>query len=233
MQEKNKAYDFRSTGYFGENPLLGLLIGLAGALIFVLMALNLILHGPLINLDVAVAIALHNIALKTPAWIIKIMIDAYYFGKQGTALFAYAIATYFLFKAYWRELVMSIVTFAPLGFLFLFLSHIFVRPRPFLMFDKPIWPGSPNIPGFPSGHSLSIFVLCGFLVYIIAPKLKTNLGKNLVILTGIAVVFFISFSRLLVGDHYLTDILAGYGAGLAWLALMTTLVELVFKKLKK
>ena len=49
------------------------------------------------------------------------------------------------------------------------------------------------------------------------------------ILAAGLIILYIGFSRLFVGDHYLTDVLAGYALGVAWSGLAFTLVELVFK----
>jgi undecaprenyl-diphosphatase len=38
---------------------------------------------------------------------------------------------------------------------------------------------------------------------------------------------FIGFSRVFTGDHYLTDVLAGYALGLAWGGLVYTTMELI------
>jgi undecaprenyl-diphosphatase len=233
MKKQNFFSEIRSPGVFGKRPLIGVIIFAIGILVFVLLALNYKFNGPLIGVDIALAKSLQTIALKTPSFIIRIFIDTYYVGKQGIAFGAYILAVYFLFKKFWRELVMVLVTFAPLGNLFLIISRLFNRPRPFVMFDKPIWANSPNIPGFPSGHSLSMLVLCGFVVYFLYPKFNSYLGKRLTIAIGLFVVLFMGFSRLFIGDHFLTDIIAGYGVGIAWLALTITLVEFGFEKFKK
>ena len=46
------------------------------------------------------------------------------------------------------------------------------------------------------------------------PRLRIALALGLV-----ALLLLIGFSRLYVRDHYLGDVLAGYAAGLSWLAL--------------
>jgi membrane-associated phospholipid phosphatase len=143
------------------------------------------------------------------------------------------LGLYFLYKRFWRELVMLAVGSGGGGLLFIYISHIFNRPRPFTLFDTMIWAGSPNVPGFPSGHALSIIVCCGLLVYIFVPKIKSHFGKALVIIIASLLVLFIGFSRLYIGDHYLTDLIAGYALGIAWFGLTITLIELLFEKRKK
>jgi undecaprenyl-diphosphatase len=107
-----------------------------------------------------------------------------------------------------------------------------MRPRPFTLFDQAIWSKS-NIPGFPSGHTLSIIVCFGFLIYLSLPKIKSYLGKVLAVLIALFVVVFIGFSRLYLGDHYLTDVIAGYAVGVAWFGLTCTFVELLFQRSRK
>lgn len=224
--------DVHSPGFFGKNPILGIFIFTTGIIIFAALALNYKYNGPLISIDDAVAKYLYSIALKTPSGLIKVLIDGYYVGKQGIAISAYILLVYFLFKSRWREVVMVIITFAPLGNLFFLLSKLFNRPRPFTMFDKPIWPNSPKIPGFPSGHALSMLVLCGFIAYFLYPKFSSYRGKLLAIILPLFVVLLMGFSRLFIGDHFLTDVIAGYAAGISWLALTITSVEFSFEKFK-
>jgi membrane-associated phospholipid phosphatase len=143
------------------------------------------------------------------------------------------LALYFLYKRYWRELAIDAVSLGLSGLIFLYVSHIFMRPRPFLLFDKPIWSGSPNIPGFPSGHTLSIAVCCGLLMYLLVPRIKSSLGKTIAVAIGVLIMLYVGFSRLYLGDHYLTDVIAGYALGTAWLGFACTSVELVFRRIVK
>jgi undecaprenyl-diphosphatase len=48
-----------------------------------------------------------------------------------------------------------------------------------------------------------------------------------VIVAALLIILFIGFSRVFVGDHYPTDILAGYALGIAWAGLVYTTVELM------
>jgi undecaprenyl-diphosphatase len=65
---------------------------------------------------------------------------------------------------------------------------------------------------------------------LLIPKIKSYLKKSLVVLIALLIIFYIGFSRLYVGDHYLTDIISGYAIGIAWFGLAITCVELMFKK---
>jgi undecaprenyl-diphosphatase len=161
------------------------------------------------------------------------MIAGYYIGIWGIVAVGVLLALYFLYKRFWCELVMTAVSLSLSGVIFLILSHIFMRPRPWLLFDNPIWLGSKDIPGFPSGHAKSILLLCGLLVYLLLPRIKSYLGKVMVISIALFMVAYIGFSRLFVGDHYLTDVIAGYAVGIAWFSLVYTSIEWLFQRYAK
>jgi undecaprenyl-diphosphatase len=46
-----------------------------------------------------------------------------------------------------------------------------------------------------------------------------------VVIASILTMLYIGFSRLFLGGHYLTDLLAGYALGIAWAGLVYTLIE--------
>ena len=87
-------------------------------------------------------------------------------------------------------------------------------------------------PGFPSGHSFSAVLCFGLLAYLIVPKMHTRTWKIVVIVAAVGIILFIGFSRIFVGDHYPSDVLAGYGLGIAWGGLVYTTIELIAKSYK-
>ncbi len=83
---------------------------------------------------------------------------------------------------------------------------------------------------FPSGHSTIAVTMYGFLAYLIIRQLKEKTAKIAVILGAIFIILLIGFSRLYLGVHYVSDILAGYLVGT--LALITGISLREFKILK-
>lgn len=229
MDKRNIPRGLQSPGLLGRKPIIGLSMFIIGSLIFVILAYNVVNQGPLLKWDLPIAESFHNFALQSSSFVTNIMISGYYIGNWGVVIVGLLLSLYFLHKRFWRELVMTVVSLGLSGIIFLILSHIFNRTRPSLLFAEKIWAGNLTIAGFPSGHAKTVLVCCGFLVYLFLPKIKSYLGKVLVILVALLVVLFVGFSRLYVGDHYLTDVIAGYAVGIAWFGLAYTSIELLFK----
>ncbi len=230
MQDKISIHGLQSPQLFSKRPMVGFGMFIIGSLIFAIIAYNLVYNGLLIELDLPLAKVFHAIALNSPKFIIHIMIGAYHAGLEGLEVILLLLGLYFIWKKFWLELVMLVVASGGGGLLFALLSNIFMRARPFTLFSVRVWSESPNIHGFPSGHAISIVILCGLLLYFFMPKIKSEMGKVLSIFTAFFIIIFIGFSRIYVGDHYLTDIIAGYALGFAWLGLACTIVELIFQK---
>jgi undecaprenyl-diphosphatase len=75
---------------------------------------------------------------------------------------------------------------------------------------------------FPSGHSLNSVVIAGVIAYLIILRLKT--ARRRVMTAAVAVVFAVTMglSRVYLGHHWLTDVLAAWTLGAAWLAIVIT-----------
>ena len=139
------------------------------------------------------------------------------------------MALYFLYKRFWAGLAMVGIAWSAEGAIWLVLSQYYHRPRP--VFDVVVW-HQMTAPGFPSGHTIAAVMCFGLLAYLIVPKISSRFWKAVVIVTAGLVILYIGFSRMFVGDHYLTDVLAGYGLGVALCGLVYTLVEVIARKME-
>jgi undecaprenyl-diphosphatase len=202
---------------------------LLGGLLFGAMAINLQTHGPLLPVDARVANDLHAMALQSSLAIRQVMIFGFYLGEHGIAAIGLILALYFLYKRFWPGLAMVVIAWAAEGAIWLVLSAYYDRARP--VFDVAVWHHMTE-PGFPSGHSIAAVMCFGLLAYLIVPKMPSRFWKAVVIVTAGLVILFIGYSRLFVGDHYLTDVLAGYALGVALCGLVYTLVEVIARKLE-
>jgi membrane-associated phospholipid phosphatase len=96
---------------------------------------------------------------------------------------------------------------------------LFAKPRPEL------WPRliAETSFSFPSGHAVGAMVVYGFISYIIAKELRQY--QRYIYAIASILIIAIGLSRLYLGVHYPTDIIAGYGIGFLWL---TTCLKLDF-----
>jgi len=87
-------------------------------------------------------------------------------------------------------------------------------------------------PSFPSGHVITAVLAYGLLAYLFVPKMPSLFWKWVVVIAAILTMLYIGFSRLFLGGHYLTDLLAGYALGIAWAGLVYTLIERISMRRK-
>lgn len=92
------------------------------------------------------------------------------------------------------------------------LKSSFDRPRPQL-FE---WLTEPSSSSFPSGHAMSSAIVYFTVAYLIARLEKRRWMRVVTILSSLLIVLLISVSRLYLGVHYPSDVLAGMIIGLAW-----------------
>ena len=93
------------------------------------------------------------------------------------------------------------------------LKSVFQRTRPELFesgYTAPFY-------SFPSGHATVAVGFYGTLTLLVAWRLK-GLLRWAVVVSGVALVLLIGFSRLYLGVHYPTDVLAGFLAAPLWVS---------------
>jgi membrane-associated phospholipid phosphatase len=80
---------------------------------------------------------------------------------------------------------------------------------------------------FPSGHAASSAVAYGMLAYCLALHWRKRWQRVCLFGGAAALVLLIGFTRLYLGVHYLSDVLAGYALALAWVSLCVYVIELL------
>jgi undecaprenyl-diphosphatase len=125
-----------------------------------------------------------------------------------------------LWKRYYQEAKIFLLACVGAWILTTGMKLFFAKSRPQL------WPLliSENSFSFPSGHALGSVVLYGFIAYLLSsfyPKFS-----RLIFCLVLIIIILIGFSRLYLGVHWPTDIIAGYGVGFLWLMFCITILRL-------
>lgn len=134
--------------------------------------------------------------------------------QLGDALVIFPFVFIFLFLApkFWQAMISSsIITLITSAVL----KSIFAVPRPAAMLDINTFTviGRPNIlhTSFPSGHSMTAFMVITILLYAFMPK---KIWHKLFWSIGLITIgLTISFSRVAVGAHYPFDVIIGCSLG--------------------
>lgn len=122
---------------------------------------------------------------------------------------------FFVWKRGWSSLITLIVA-VPGGMLLNELVKTLVhRQRPFLEGPLVDWSGY----SFASGHTIGATLLYGQLALFLVPLLKMRHWRLLTFCATILLVLSVGFSRIALGAHYFTDVLAAIFFGILWLTL--------------
>jgi undecaprenyl-diphosphatase len=169
-----------------------------------------VLEGESRGFDKAVLLWIHS---HSPGWIDEPMRLVTALGYYWAVLPLLAAAVILFYRWGWRlSAVLLIVSTGGSIVLTTVLKGVFKRARPEL-FDSGY---HASFYSFPSGHATVAVGFYGMLTVILAHRLE-GLARWAVVASGVLVVLLIGFSRLYLGVHYPTDILAGYLAALLWL----------------
>ncbi|MBC74973.1 MAG: hypothetical protein CME64_03080 [Halobacteriovoraceae bacterium] len=107
-----------------------------------------------------------------------------------------------------------------------FLKIGFDRPRP----DAVSHLVNVSTASFPSGHSTMAFVIFLSLTFLATRSLPSKATKIYVVLTSVFIASMIGFSRVYLGVHWPSDVLAGMCLGFFWALLWLGMEIIVFKK---
>jgi undecaprenyl-diphosphatase len=129
-----------------------------------------------------------------------------------TTLCVLAIAAFLYFRQA-RTAALLAITMVGMAALDVTLKLAFHRPRPVAYFGP-----TPTTYSFPSGHAMGSFCFYGVLAAILAARAKERRTKWCIWAGATLLIGLIGFSRIYLGVHYPSDVIAGYCAGAVWVA---------------
>ena len=134
-----------------------------------------------------------------------------------TILTAICAVLLFMRECRVRALVLT-ATMVGSSLLTVVLKELFGRSRPST--DTLLGP-SASTASFPSGHSFNTAVFAGLLAGMALMSTASILYRLLAIMAAVGATLMVGASRIYLGYHWMTDVLAGWSLGLAWLCLVT------------
>jgi len=155
-----------------------------------------------------------------PAWLTKTMVDLTALGGGPfLTLLTIAAAGFLLASRKWGMAVFVVIAIAGGGLVGNFLKWIFVRARPDLVPHLV----SVDSASFPSGHAMNSAVTFLTLGVLLSRTQKERRLKAYLMGVALFLTLIVGFSRVYLGVHWPTDVIAGWAVGAAW-AILCSLV---------
>ena len=187
------------------------LIGIGFAILstwaFLVLADEVPEHGWMVHLDSAVTswLQVHGTERGESACVFISL-----FGGDLLAVGAVVLLAFLIRRRQWHRAWFFAITVGGGSLLNVLLKTIFHRGRPTVAaeFHMVSW-------SFPSGHAMASLIFYGLLARWASRDLPMRRGA--IWTTAVAMIAAIGFARVYLGVHYISDVVAGYGAGFVWL----------------
>jgi undecaprenyl-diphosphatase len=154
----------------------------------------------------------------------NIMLEVTALGTGTVVMMIVAVAALFLVLTQHKYSAILLLVSTGGGLILnLILKMGFDRPRP-AIFVPEVQAFSSS---FPSGHAMSAAIVYGTVAYLAARLHKRRWAKALIMLVALIVILLICISRLYLGVHYPSDVVAGVSIGLAWAAFCMATLEAI------
>jgi undecaprenyl-diphosphatase len=197
----------------------GVLIMLGAAWLFGGIAQDVIAGDPLTLVDVLVAHWLHQHATPSMTTFLLAVTQAHEWLPVLTA--TALLCAFFAWRRQRDWLVVTLWT-VPGGMLLNWLLKlVFRRPRPTVS----DYVHALQSYGFPSGHTMAATLFYGLVASYAVARAQTWRRRIFVPCVAVGCVWLVAFSRLYLGAHYLSDVLAAMAEGVFWLALCMTTIH--------
>jgi len=199
--------------FFTVSLSLGLIASIAAILFFAWLSSE-VLEGETKHFDAVTRDFVHQFASPTVTATMRGI------SFIGSTLFlstaSIGMFSWFMSRHWRRDAWLFGLTMIGAGILNTTLKLTFRRPRPVPFFNLL----APESYSFPSGHSLASFCFFGALATILSARINNRKIHLTVWTVAAVIVFLIGLSRIYLGVHYTTDVIAGFTAALIWVSVV-------------
>lgn len=210
---------FSPEGEMGLQFTIGLALILLAAVVFGEIAEDVVQGDRITLIDVQVAHWFRKHA--TAGFTDAMLFITHWNGILGGCIMGALLALWFWYRKahYWLAVVLVAV---PGGMLLnVALKHLFRRARPTL--EDPLLTLSTY--SFPSGHTAAATIFYGLLACYLVRRVESRPARAAIVAACTLMVMLVALSRMYLGVHYLSDVLAAAAEGAAWLALCITAIS--------
>jgi membrane protein DedA with SNARE-associated domain/membrane-associated phospholipid phosphatase len=199
--------------YLGLHLTIGFLISLAALWLFAGVTEDVVHRDPLTRFDLTLTTLFR--AHATPLGDRIFSIVSALGSPVAMGIIGAGGGLFLLVRRKWVILTAWLAAFGGAGLLTVVLKNLIQRPRPANAAD--FLNGTSF--SFPSGHALGSLVGYGMLAYVIgAGWIEGRRGRLRLVIATAVLVIAIGLSRLYLGVHYFSDVVAGYAVGVLWLS---------------
>lgn len=131
----------------------------------------------------------------------------------------------FLYRRDWDHMRLLLITMSGAGILDGVLKSAFHRARP-----DPFFGAKPATYSFPSGHALISLCFYGLVAGLLSLSLKKPWQRMVVWSAAGFLIALIGLSRIYLGVHWPSDVLAGYAAALIWMGAVRAMALRIEKR---
>lgn len=200
-----------TTGLLSATLIVGLVAAGLALLVFSWLGREVV-TGVTPAMDEQLRTALHSYA--SPG-LTRFMIAVSRFGGPSWLVsLGLVLALAFLLHRWHRGALLIIITLSGAGLLNTLLKQTFARTRPEAFFDYPL----PLSQSFPSGHAIFAASVFGGLAVLLTDRIRSKPLQALVWVTAVSLILLVGVSRVYLGVHFPSDVLAGYAVAVFWVA---------------
>jgi len=194
------------------------IVALVAALVFTLIAVDVVNKGALTLVDADINEWLH--ARNSPGTTTFFLLISQLHKNLSIAIVTMAVCAYLWSKRLRSEMLTFVIAVFGGMLLNVALKLAFARARPH--FEDPIL--TLRTFSFPSGHTMAATVFYGSLCVLVVSRVSNCSLRVAAILMAVLLISLVGFSRMYLGVHYLSDVMAGISEGVGWVALSVLLV---------
>jgi len=217
-----KVFYSRFRALVGSILFLGL-ASAAGSIIFFAWIAEEVLEGDMRMFDETVRGFIHGLANDWLTFLMK------FITLLGSTLFlsllCVCVLVIFIAKKWKSAAFLLMTTMAGAVILNFILKVSFERARPAPFFETPL----PESYSFPSGHSLYAVCFYAGLAWLITSRLSNRPARILIWIFAVFLCLLIGLSRIYLGVHYPSDVIAGFASAIVWLSTVF-LIDYTIKK---